>query len=307
MAEAGDSNKSRQDDEVEALTAIYGNEWCVINSESRKYCIKISDSLDDPKLELNLQIVLPDDYPLQSPPEYQLNAPWLRGDNRIDIQNKLADIYCDNMGENIIYLWVEAVREFLQEMADSEIPSTISPDSSMERTAEAEADEEFDDSDLGEYTYVYHQPTASRHSNVSCPDIISGETMTDRKSTFQAHLARVTHKDQVEIVLNRLMENKKIAHATHNIMAFRILTDRPDVPHQGCDDDGESGASIRMLHLLQIMKADNVMVVVTRWYGGIHLGPDRFKHINNCARIILEDNGFQRSKDEKKGPRSKKK
>ena len=27
-------------------------------------------------------------------------------------------------------------------------------------------------------------------------------------------------------------------------------------------------------------------------YGGVHLGPDRFKHINNCARTILVDCGF---------------
>ena len=48
--------------------------------------------------------------------------------------------------------------------------------------------------------------------------------------------------------------------------------------------------------LSQTLNADNVMVVVTRWYGGIHIGPDRFRHINNRAGKILEDNGFKRSK-----------
>ena len=42
------------------------------------------------------------------------------------------------------------------------------------------------------------------------------------------------------------------------------------------------------------MDAENVLVVVSRWYGGIQLGPDRFKHINNCARQILEENGIHR-------------
>lgn len=37
---------------------------------------------------------------------------------------------------------------------------------------------------------------------------------------------------------------------------------------------------------------DNVLVVVTRYYGGIHLGPDRFKHINQAARNALELGGF---------------
>ncbi len=39
-----------------------------------------------------------------------------------------------------------------------------------------------------------------------------------------------------------------------------------------------------MLHVMQILDVRNVVVVVSRWYGGIQLGPDRFKHINNSAR-----------------------
>lgn len=40
--------------------------------------------------------------------------------------------------------------------------------------------------------------------------------------------------------------------------------------------------------MFQIVDAKNVMVVVSRWYGGTHLGPDRFRHINNAARQVLE-------------------
>jgi putative IMPACT (imprinted ancient) family translation regulator len=35
-----------------------------------------------------------------------------------------------------------------------------------------------------------------------------------------------------------------------------------------------------------------VLVIVTRYFGGIHLGPDRFKHINQAARNALELGGF---------------
>lgn len=45
---------------------------------------------------------------------------------------------------------------------------------------------------------------------------------------------------------------------------------------------------------------NNVLVVVTRYFGGIHLGPDRFKHINQAARNALEDGGFLDAKIEKK-------
>lgn len=36
------------------------------------------------------------------------------------------------------------------------------------------------------------------------------------------------------------------------------------------------------------MNVKNVIVIVSRWYGGIHLGPDRFRHINNAARQVLD-------------------
>ena len=37
-----------------------------------------------------------------------------------------------------------------------------------------------------------------------------------------------------------------------------------------------------------MMDVNNTLVVVTRWYGGTHLGGDRWKHINNVARNAIE-------------------
>ena len=48
-----------------------------------------------------------------------------------------------------------------------------------------------------------------------------------------------------------------------------------------------------MAHLLEAMDARGVAVVVSRSFGGVLLGPDRFKHINNTARLILEANGYK--------------
>jgi hypothetical protein len=33
-----------------------------------------------------------------------------------------------------------------------------------------------------------------------------------------------------------------------------------------CDDDGEEKAGSRLAHLLYVLKAENVLVVVSRWY-----------------------------------------
>jgi len=58
------------------------------------------------------------------------------------------------------------------------------------------------------------------------------------------------------------------------------------------DDDGETAAGSRMAHLLELVDVWNVLVVVSRWYGGIKLGPDRFRIINQVAREALVLGGF---------------
>ena len=78
------------------------------------------------------------------------------------------------------------------------------------------------------------------------------------------------------MVLSHLMSDRRIARAAHPIInAWRC--EAGGVLHQDNDDDGESAAGGRLAHLLQIMEVKDVLVIVTRYFGGIHLGPDRFK------------------------------
>jgi putative IMPACT (imprinted ancient) family translation regulator len=56
---------------------------------------------------------------------------------------------------------------------------------------------------------------------VILPPIYSDESFEDRKSVFQAHLSPVNSKEEVQLVLKKLKENKKIANATHNMYAYR--------------------------------------------------------------------------------------
>jgi len=67
------------------------------------------------------------------------------------------------------------------------------------------------------------------------------------------------------------------------------------------DDDGETQAGARLKHLLEILEVENVLVVVSRWYGGTLLGADRFKHINQAARDALELAGLLEESGKKKG------
>uniref|UniRef100_A0A3B3WXS1 RWD domain-containing protein n=1 Tax=Poecilia mexicana TaxID=48701 RepID=A0A3B3WXS1_9TELE len=294
-----------QIEEVEALSSIYGDEWCVIDEASRIFCIKISSDAEEQKLTACLQIILPPDYPSAAPPIYQINAAWLRGSERAKLANSLEDIYVEHAGESILYLWVERIRDFLVEKSHSLGPGEV-------LNVTAEEDVEDDDEDVPDLR-VLRETVEKTHffldqaNDEEIPPIKHGSPITDRRSTFQPHLAPVVTPRQVKMVVEKLYENKKIASATHNIYAYRIYCEDKHSFLQDCEDDGETAAGGRLLHLLQILDVRDVMVVVSRWYGGILLGPDRFKHINNCARNILMDEGYVASTDEacKSGAKTK--
>jgi putative IMPACT (imprinted ancient) family translation regulator len=128
--------------------------------------------------------------------------------------------------------------------------------------------------------------------------------------------------DQAQAYLDYLLaSDKKVASATHNISAWRIRQQKKPTSKdnnnntpgemiiQDCDDDGETAAGGRLLHLMQLMDVWDVVVVVTRWYGGIHLGPDRFRIINAVGRDALVRGGFGREKEKENagGEKGKKK
>ncbi|WEW56164.1 hypothetical protein PRK78_001599 [Emydomyces testavorans] len=128
---------------------------------------------------------------------------------------------------------------------------------------------------------------------------IVSDPVTEKKSVFVARAAHVESKEQAERYLDYLLATeKKIAAATHNITAWRIRQKKSDGSStivQDFDDDGETAAGGRMLHLMQLMDVWDVVVVVTRWYGGVKLGPDRFRIINGVARDALVKGRFKES------------
>ncbi|KAH9482275.1 Protein IMPACT [Psilocybe cubensis] len=135
--------------------------------------------------------------------------------------------------------------------------------------------------------------------------IYVAEPITDRKSAFIGRACRIHHPSEVPLILSHLMSDRRISRAAHPIInAWRCQLD--SVLHQDNDDDGETAAGGRLAHLLQILEVNDVLVVVTRYFGGIHLGPDRFKHINQAARNALELGGFLDAPEKKNTGRGKK-
>jgi putative IMPACT (imprinted ancient) family translation regulator len=84
--------------------------------------------------------------------------------------------------------------------------------------------------------------------------------------------------------LKTLKRDKRYAKATHNTWAA-ILSDGQVLKN----DDGEAGAGMVIVRMLQREGLHDHMIVVTRWFGGTHLGGDRFRHVQTCVRQYLDD------------------
>ncbi|RMC32480.1 YigZ family protein [Paracoccus alkanivorans] len=110
--------------------------------------------------------------------------------------------------------------------------------------------------------------------------------ISDRGSRYAVSGGAAKNRDEVAALLAELKRNKRFAKATHNSWAA-ILGGEPVK-----DDDGETGAGALMLQMLERARLQDHVVVVTRWYGGKHLGGDRFRHVADAVRHYLRETGL---------------
>ncbi|QUC22708.1 uncharacterized protein UV8b_06949 [Ustilaginoidea virens] len=116
------------------------------------------------------------------------------------------------------------------------------------------------------------------------PEWIVSEAVVEKGSRFVARVARVASVEEARRSVGHLLaSDRRVRGATHNVTAWRIKGDA-GTRFQDCDDDGEAAAGGRLLHLMQVMGVWGAVVVVTRWYGGVKLGPRRFAVMNAVAR-----------------------
>lgn len=109
------------------------------------------------------------------------------------------------------------------------------------------------------------------------------DVLRDRGSRYAVSGGPVQGRAGADAFLVELKRAKKFAKATHNTWAC-VFSDAGPVKH----DDGEAGAGAVILKMLERVGLVDHIVVVTRWYGGVHLGGDRFAHVVSCTRAYLE-------------------
>lgn len=109
--------------------------------------------------------------------------------------------------------------------------------------------------------------------------------ISDRGSKYAVSGGLCRSAEEAKAFVEELKKTKKFARATHNSWAL-LCAEGPLK-----NDDGESGAGAIILKMLERAELRDHIVVVTRWYGGKHLGGDRFRHVTDAVRLYLEEMG----------------
>ncbi|KAF1991992.1 ribosomal protein S5 domain 2-like protein [Aulographum hederae CBS 113979] len=121
----------------------------------------------------------------------------------------------------------------------------------------------------------------SRSPAPSENQIYISSQIDDRASTFLAHFSPT-------LSAKALQAHPSFASASHRIAAWRHPSKQRSLSsHQlfetGFDDDGEKWAGKKLLGVLEGMKVTGA-VCVGRWYGGVLLGPVRFRWVEEVGR-----------------------
>ncbi|MEL6868538.1 MAG: YigZ family protein [Pseudomonadota bacterium] len=109
--------------------------------------------------------------------------------------------------------------------------------------------------------------------------------IVDRGSKYAVSGGACGDAETASDFIKQLCKRKKFAKATHNTWGL-VLASGP-LKH----DDGESGAGMIIVRMLERARLHNHIIVVTRWYGGKHLGGDRFRHVQDAVRFYLDAYG----------------
>ncbi|MCJ1279889.1 eIF2 kinase Gcn2p negative regulator [Puttea exsequens] len=269
-------------DEIEAIRSIYG-EGTLRAVDSNKFYV-----LSVPEHGASIRLEFPFDYPYSTPRILGVEG---TGENKRKGYGSLVLNFAREILQRLFEPGSVCLFDVLQELDGAliaESKKNISAAAVQHVSERAVSGEE-------PQPVVYPDLEEPPLWKISAP-------VKEKKSIFLARACSVTSPAQARAFVAQLLDtDKRAAKATHNITAYRIrchsnLDCTSQATFQDCDDDGETAAGSRLLHLLHVMDVWGVLIVVSRWFGGVKLGPDRFNIINNVAREALVEGGWTRSR-----------
>lgn len=231
------TDREAQEEEALVLESIYDQDFKIDEAAPGTYHFTLrlddeADHLRSPRLVV-IDFHIPEAYPSSTMPVYEITSVYC-GTQKIDasvreeIDTNLKAMFVP--GEVVLFEWINWLKDFLD--------TTYPEEDQQQQLEEQEELVKKNDVDVSDTVIV---DTSVKAEDEACPEIKSGESLIDRKSVFVGHVATVTSVEQVQAVRRKLLQNKKIAKATHNILAYRIELDS-GVIAQDHDEDGETAA-----------------------------------------------------------------
>lgn len=292
-------------EEVEVLQSIYEDRIRVKNLTDAEEIIGQVIYTSEGEI-FTIFVDVPYGYPALSP-HVSVSTSQRLSLLRDQAHTAIESILREMVGSVVLFSVFEAVREVFEN--EIQFPST-------EDTIRSSSELCVESNPLGEESSLFQFSSSSpSHCGLSSSstnnnkllEVFHGPVTIESKSSFQSHFAIVHSMEEVHLFRDMVYEDKKVARATHNIFAYRFTCPTTGISYHDQDDDGENAAGGRLAEMIRLMKVDNVAVIVSRWFGGILLGPDRFKFICNSARDLLEAHGLDPSSSSKKGGHNEKK
>lgn len=225
------------DEELDAINAIYPEITTQIDSQTYNFVVPNNK-------DVQVQLRFPPTYPN-------------------DIPNLIKVIVDNPIKYNDI--------KYLQQFVNSKLHKVFVPSEVCLFELLSELDMELDQNITNQApNRIHNEPpngSESSHSKLTVPNEgtsktsnptvdpldgwIQSEPLIDRGSTFIGFTRKTQSIQQAQTFFETLVSDKKISKAAHNISAWRIKGPG-NVQYQDCDDDGETAAGGRLLHLLTV-------------------------------------------------------
>lgn len=137
-------------------------------------------------------------------------------------------------------------------------------------------------------------PSEEQFQRAKDIQIIKGEEDTRGQSRFASFIAAVENFQDVSAAYLKL--RMKYADASHVVCAYRLPGANTPV-NQDYIDDQEFGCGRTMLKALKERKLLNVAVFMVRYFGGKHIGPQRYDIFRELTLQAILRMIEERSKD----------
>ncbi|ONI37901.1 YigZ family protein [Candidatus Epulonipiscium fishelsonii] len=119
---------------------------------------------------------------------------------------------------------------------------------------------------------------------------ISYVEIVEKKSTFIGQAFPINSKEEADEHISSI--KKKYKDATHNCYAYKVSN------IEKCSDDGEPSGTAGKPILDVLKNVDNVLIIVTRYFGGTLLGTGGLvRAYGSCAKLALNEAGIVAKKE----------